>query len=88
MRNDLTQQGWTRRFTAIGRRLNEAAELYNQLGFEVCLEPVNPDENEIADRESCKGCVVTTLARTIYTRPSNGNNPHLVELPQSKGAIL
>jgi mRNA-degrading endonuclease YafQ of YafQ-DinJ toxin-antitoxin module len=65
----LQAEGWTRRFTALGRRLNEAAELYNELGYEVRLEPVNQDEEETAGAEGCKDCFVTMQARTIYTRP-------------------
>jgi hypothetical protein len=65
----LQEQGWIRRFTAVGRRLNEAAELYGQLGFEVLLEPADLDEEHLAGAEGCEGCIVTTLARTIYTRP-------------------
>jgi hypothetical protein len=65
----LQEEGWTRRFTALGRRLNEAAELYHQLGFEVRLEPVALDEEETTGAEGCKDCFVTIQARTIYTRP-------------------
>ena len=65
----LQAEGWTRRFTALGRRLNEAAELYNELGYEVRLEPVNQNEEETAGAEGCKDCFVTMQARTIYTRP-------------------
>lgn len=76
MSSELVQQGWTRRFTAIGQRLSEAVELYSQLGFEIRLEPVNPEENEIPASESCQHCAVTTLARTIYTRPPDGDHLH------------
>lgn len=65
----LQEAGWTRRFTALGRRLEEAAELYRQLGFEVLLEPADPDEQASAGAESCRQCFVTAYARTIYTRP-------------------
>ncbi len=65
----LQDEGWTRRFTALGRRLNEVAELYSELGFEVRLEPVDLDLEETMSAESCKGCFVTMQARTIYTRP-------------------
>ena len=65
----LQEAGWTRRFTALGRRLEEAAELYRQLGFEVLLEPADPDERASAGAESCRQCFVTAYARTIYTRP-------------------
>lgn len=63
----LLEQGWTQRFTAIGLRLNEAVDLYHQLGYEVHLEPA--DDTETQNEEVCKHCIVTTLARTIYTRP-------------------
>jgi hypothetical protein len=65
----LQEEGWTRRFTALGRRLNEAAELYRQLGFDVRMEPVDLNEEETAGAEGCKDCFVTMQARTIYTRP-------------------
>lgn len=65
----LREQGWTRRFTALGRRLNEAEELYRQLGFEILLEPADLGEERIPGAEGCESCIVTTLARTIYTRP-------------------
>ncbi len=65
----LQREGWTRRFTALGRRLNEAVELYSELGFDVRMEPVDPNEEETAGVESCKDCFVTMQARTIYTRP-------------------
>jgi len=66
---ELQDEGWTRRFTALGRRLNEVAELYNELGFEVRLERVDMDQEETMSAESCKDCFVTMQARTIYTRP-------------------
>jgi len=66
---ELQDEGWTRRFTALGRRLNEVAELYSELGFEVRLEPVDLDQEEAMSAESCKDCFVTMQARTIYTRP-------------------
>jgi hypothetical protein len=65
----LLDEGWTRRFTALGRRLNEVAGLYSELGFEVRLEPVDLDQEETMSAQSCKGCFVTLQARTIYTRP-------------------
>ncbi len=66
---ELQEAGWSRRFTTLGRRLEEAADLYRQLGFEVLLEPIDPDEEATAGVESCKHCFVTTNARIIYTRP-------------------
>jgi len=66
---ELQEAAWTRRFTALGRRLDEAVELYHQLGFEVLLKPADPDEQASTGAESCKRCFVTAYARTIYTRP-------------------
>lgn len=71
----LLEAGWTRRFTALGRRLEEAAELYRQLGFEVLLEPADPEEQVSAGAESCRQCFVTAYARTIYTRPCTMSRP-------------
>lgn len=71
----LQAEGWTRRFTALGRRLSEAVELYSELGFDVRMEPVDPNEEETAGVESCKDCFVTMQARTIYTRPREATNP-------------
>jgi hypothetical protein len=65
----LERASWTRRFTAIGPRLNEAVELYRGLGFEIRLEPAEPRSEEVADRSGCAQCFVMSLARTIYTRP-------------------
>jgi hypothetical protein len=65
----LQDEGWTRRFTALGRRLTEVAELYSELGFEVRLEPVDMDQEDVMSAESCKDCFVAMQARTIYTRP-------------------
>lgn len=65
----LQPQGWTRRFTAFGRRLSEAAALYEQLGYDVRLEPVEVSEAEAAAEGSgCQNCFVMAQARTIYTR--------------------
>jgi hypothetical protein len=65
----LQEQGWTRRFSAMGPRLNEAVGLYCQLGFETLLEPADQIEENMPGAGGCERCIVTTLARTIYTRP-------------------
>jgi hypothetical protein len=70
----LHEQGWTRRFSALGRRLDEAVELYSQLGFEILLEPAELDEEFGPRAGECESCIVTTLARTIYTRPCRSVN--------------
>ncbi len=67
---ELARHGWTRRFTAMGARLQEAAALYRGLGFEVRLEPAQPGIEEVPPASGCAQCLVMSLARTIYTRPS------------------
>ncbi len=67
--DELRAAGWTRRFTAMGRRLDEAVELYRQLGFDILLDAVDLDEEDTAGLESCKHCFVLVQACTIYTRP-------------------
>jgi len=61
----LAKQGWQKQATYDEPRLSEMAETYRELGFEVHLEPFNP-ENE----PGCTGCMKLTpvLFKTIYTR--------------------
>lgn len=66
----LERAGWTRRFTAVGDRLQEAIDLYQTLGFEIRLEPAEPRAEDVADQAACAQCFVMSLARTVYTRPS------------------
>jgi hypothetical protein len=62
----LVAQGWERRFTADEQRAMEAVELYRQLGYEVRVEPVLPEELQ----DDCQHCwtVVSFYFKTIYTR--------------------
>ena len=62
----LVAQGWVRRFITDGKRVQEAIDLYIDLGFEVHVEPLGEDELP----ESCEGCQILMLQifRTIYTR--------------------
>ena len=64
---ELAQAGWTHRFTGGPPRLDEIQQLYEQLGMEVLLDPLLPEE--LPD-----GCDVCTLAtswfKVIYTRTS------------------
>jgi hypothetical protein len=68
---------WTRRTTIDEPRLSELVELYEELGFEVLLRPV--DQEELGD--ACRECYLTApdLYRTIYTRPARG----LIRAPDS-----
>jgi hypothetical protein len=58
--------GWERRFIADGRRAEEAIALYEELGYEVCADPVRSEEL----RDECEACRLVALLRfqTIYTR--------------------
>ena len=58
--------GWERRFIADGERAKEAMELYEELGYEVCADPLRPED--MAD--DCEDCQLLMLLqfKTIYTR--------------------
>jgi hypothetical protein len=61
---DLLAAGWERRFIYDEPRLSEAVELYRELGFEVTLLPVAPDDGR------CTECMLQEpdRYRVIYTR--------------------
>jgi hypothetical protein len=65
----LKKEGWQKQFTTDEPRLSEAIEFYNELGYEVRLEP--PSEKEVLG--NCGVCFEGTLDnyRTIYTRKRN-----------------
>jgi hypothetical protein len=52
----LAREGWERRFVAVVSRLDEASELYEQLGFAVRLEPPTEETcaNAATATPSCK----------------------------------
>jgi hypothetical protein len=58
--------GWERRFIADRPRAEEAIELYAGMGYEVCADPIMPEE--LAD--DCEDCLLVARLRfvTIYTR--------------------
>ena len=58
--------GWERRFVADGPRVEEMMALYRDLGFEVCADPVTPEQ--VGD--DCADCRLLMLLefKTIYTR--------------------
>jgi hypothetical protein len=61
----LEAEGWERRFIAVGARLTESVALYEQLGFDVRLEP--PTHSDL--REECGDChAALQLYRIVYTR--------------------
>jgi len=58
--------GWERRFIADGRRAEEMVELYSQLGYEVCADPVSAEEVG----NDCDDCQLLAALqfKIIYTR--------------------
>ena len=58
------KQGWTKRNIADEPRLSEAVEMYESLGFEVRVEPVD------LESEDCTECMRAEPDRykVIYTR--------------------
>jgi hypothetical protein len=65
----LKAEGWTRRTVAAGPRLGEMVELYEDLGFEVRLEPFDAEEED----GDCRACFSEDRERfkVVYTRPCN-----------------
>jgi hypothetical protein len=62
---ELKKEGWEKRFTMDEPRLSEMAAQYEELGFEVLLEPVD------LSSEECTSCLAGDPKRykTLYTRP-------------------
>lgn len=62
----LVAAGWERRFISNGRRAQEMAALYTELGYEVHLEPVRAEEFD----DDCQDCGLVALLNfvTLYTR--------------------
>ncbi len=61
----LISEGWERQTTYDEPRLSEMVDMYQEIGFEVHLEPFNA-----ADEEGCTGCMelFPDQFKTIYTR--------------------
>jgi signal recognition particle subunit SEC65 len=70
MSEELEKEGWIKRTTIGEPRLSEIVEEYKSLGFEVHLEPVNPDELD----EECRRCYVNEADKfkTVYVRKRRG----------------
>ena len=64
---ELKKEGWSKRFTMDEPRLSEAVAQYEEIGFEVLLDPVDTSSEE------CTSCmtVLSDRYKTIYTRPKN-----------------
>ncbi|MDH3943645.1 MAG: hypothetical protein OEV06_06100 [Anaerolineae bacterium] len=67
---ELAAQGWERRYTADPLRADEAIQLYSELGYEVRIETVKPEEFT----DACQACGLTACHTysTIYTRKNKG----------------
>jgi len=65
---ELLAEGWQRCFIADEPRLSEAVETYEELGFDVTLLPVPPEDGE------CTVCMQQQPERfkVIYTRRRSG----------------
>ena len=61
----LTAKGWTKQSTHDEPRLSEMKEMYEEIGFEVHMEPFNPD-----NEPGCSECMKPDPDRykTIYTK--------------------
>ena len=61
---ELAREGWERKTTCDEPRLSEIVEMYKELGFEVLVEPFNPEGQE------CAECMKRDPGRfkTVYTR--------------------
>lgn len=71
LREKLEAEGWRERFTASGVRLEEMADYYRSLGYEVRME----DVEDVAGLLECTSCFTEPLAegpvRVIFTRPGS-----------------
>ncbi len=74
---ELTAEGWERRFVAMGERLREAVNLYQDIGFDVLLEPL-PTKEELesaaCEENGCTACfdVDRESYKVIYTKARLG----------------
>ena len=68
----LWEEGWERQCIVTEPRLSELAELYESIGFEVILEPVDPNGCGTGCRECFKDEANLAKHRTIYTRKKSG----------------
>ena len=61
----LVLDGWERQNTLDEPRLSEVAEMYREIGFEVRIEPFDPDRET-----GCTECMKASAEKykTIYTR--------------------
>ena len=62
---ELTRQGWEKQTAHDEPRLSDIVEMYEEMDFEVHLEPFNPEEES-----GCIACMkeMPEKYKTIYTR--------------------
>lgn len=76
---ELAREGWIRRFVGGPPRLREVRELYEELGHEVRLEALSPEELA----EECGDCgLALELFRVVYTRRRVGEAEPDIEQSQ------
>lgn len=63
--SELESKGWERRSILDGPLLEEAVRQYEELGFEVIVREVSPDD--LKGGNSCVDCYACSL-KVIYTR--------------------
>ena len=68
MSEELEKEGWIKRNTIDEPRLSELISEYEELGFDVHLEPVKLEDLN----EECKSCYLSQIdkLKTIYVRRS------------------
>ena len=74
---ELEREGWTRRFTASGPRLEDAVEDYRDLGLEVLLIPIlDLCAQEEPGSSSCTSCFEADdnpgSNKVLFTRRAKG----------------
>ncbi len=76
--DELIKEGWEKRFVADEPRLSEMAQMYEETGFEVHLEPVSAVEKLDEGNEDCQQCRICfegadNQYKVIFTRPKSGD---------------
>jgi hypothetical protein len=76
--DELKKEGWQKRFVAEDPRLSEMVQLYEEMGFEVHLEPVSAVEEPDGGSGECQECRICFEGaedkyQVIFTRPRAGD---------------
>lgn len=69
---ELVEQGWRQRFVACEPRLSELVSLYQDLGYDVRLEPLPEHSDDAACQDECSVCFQENRDgyRVVFTRKS------------------